>query len=55
VQRPITKRAIVAYQEAMKKGKSASNQMKLVMIGPEEAGKTSTVDSFLGKQFLGLN
>ena len=35
----------------MKKGTRASNQMNLVMIGPEGAGKTSTVDSFLGKQF----
>ena len=35
----------------MKKGTRASNQMKLVMMGAEGAGKTSTVGSFLGKQF----
>ncbi|XP_065884558.1 uncharacterized protein [Dysidea avara] len=47
----INKRIIIAYHEAMKKGTRASNQMKLVMMGAEGAGKTSTVGSFLGKQF----
>ncbi|XP_065884543.1 uncharacterized protein [Dysidea avara] len=49
--RAINKRTIIAYHEAMKKGTRASNQMKLVMMGAEGAGKTSTVGSFLGKQF----
>ena len=35
----------------MKKGTRQSNQVKLVMIGAEGAGKTSTVRSFLGKEF----
>jgi len=47
----INKRTIIAYQEAMKNGTRASNQMKLVMMGAEGAGKTSTVGSLLGKQF----
>ena len=48
----ITKRTIYAYRQAMRKGTRASNQLKLVMIGPEGAGKTSTIGSLLEKQFL---
>ena len=47
----ITKKTIYAYKQAMRKGTRASNQLKLVMIGPEGAGKTSTVGSLLDKQF----
>ena len=35
----------------MKKGKCTSNKFKIVMLGAEGAGKTSTVHSLLGKNF----
>lgn len=40
----------VAHQLAIS-GKHAANQFKLVMLGAENAGKTSTVRSLLGKEF----
>ena len=42
---------IYAYLQAEKKGTRAANQLKLVMMGAEGAGKTSTVGSLLDKQF----
>ena len=50
-QKRITKRTLLAYQLAMKSGVRKSNQLKLVMMGPEGAGKTSSVGSLLDKQF----
>ena len=47
----INKRTIIAYQEAMKRGKCASNKFKIIMLGAEGAGKTSTVHSLLDKEF----
>ena len=35
----------------MKKGKCTSNKFKIVMLGSEGAGKTSTIHSLLGKEF----
>ena len=40
----------VAHQQAIS-GKHAANQFKLVMLGAENAGKTSTVHSLLGEEF----
>ena len=50
-QKKITKRTLLAYQLAMKSGTRKSNQLKLVMMGAEGAGKTSSVGSLLHKQF----
>ena len=50
-QKRITKRTLFAYQLAMKSGTRKSNQLKLVMMGAEGAGKTSSVGSLLNKQF----
>ena len=50
-QKIITKRTLLAYQLAMKTGTRKSNQLKLVMLGAEGAGKTSSVESLLDKQF----
>ena len=41
----------MAYTIAVKKGMGAANQFKLVMLGAEGAGKTSTVKSLIGKDF----
>jgi len=40
-----------SYQEALKTGTRASNQFKLILLGPQGAGKTSTVGSLLNKPF----
>ena len=50
-QKIITKRTLLAYQLAKKTGTRKSNQLKLVMLGAEGAGKTSSVESLLDKQF----
>ena len=50
-QKTITKRTVLAYQLAMKTGTRKSNQLKLVMLGAEGAGKTSSVQSLLNKKF----
>ena len=50
-QKIITKRTLLAYQLAMKTGTRKSNQLKLVMMGAEGAGKTSSVQSLLDKKF----
>ena len=50
-QKIITKRTVLAYQLAMKTGTRKSNQLKLVMLGAEGAGKTSSVQSLLNKKF----
>ena len=50
-QKVFTKRTVLAYQLAMKTGTRKSNQLKLVMLGAEGAGKTCTVDSLLNKNF----
>ena len=47
----INRRAVVAYQKALKKGKRRSNKFKIVLVGAEGAGKTSTAHSLLGKDF----
>ena len=50
-QKIITKRTLLAYQLAKKTGTRKSNQLKLVMLGAEGAGKTSSVQSLLDKKF----
>ena len=47
----INRKTVLAYQQAFKKGKKAANKFKIVMLGPEGAGKTSTVHSLLSKAF----
>ena len=47
----MSKRTVLAYKLAMKTGTRKSNQLKLVMLGAEGAGKTSSVGSLLDKQF----
>lgn len=42
---------MIAYQQALKKGKRASKKFKLVLVGAEGAGKTSCAHSLLGKKF----
>ena len=41
----------IAYREALKKGSRSSNQFKLVTLGAEGAGKTSTISTLLGEEF----
>ena len=48
---PINKKTILAYQEAFRKGKRAAKKFKIVLVGAEGAGKTSTACSLLGKEF----
>ena len=50
-QKIITKRTLLAYQLAKKTGTRKSNQLKLVMLGAEGAGKTSSMESLLDKKF----
>jgi len=45
------RKAALSYEEALNTGERAANQFKLVLVGPEGAGKTSTVGSLLGKLF----
>ena len=40
-----------SYRQAVITGEHAAHQFKLVMLGPEGGGKTSTVYSLLGKDF----
>ena len=47
----VSKKVIYAYLQASQKGTRAANQLKLVMMGAEGAGKTSTVGSLLDKRF----
>ena len=47
----INKRTVLAYQLALKNGKRRSNKFKIVLIGAEGAGKSSTAHSLLGKKF----
>ena len=45
------RKAALSYEEALSSGEHAANQFKLFLVGPEGAGKTSTVDSLLDKLF----
>ena len=45
------RKAALSYKEALSSGERAANQFKVVLVGPEGAGKTSTVGSLLGKLF----
>ena len=47
----VNKRSVLAYQQALKDGKRRSNKFKIVLIGAEGAGKSSTACSLLGKKF----
>ena len=42
---------IEAYQKAKLKGERCSNQFKLVTLGAEGAGKSSTVDTLFNEKF----
>jgi len=42
---------VIAYQKAFKKGKKKNNKFKIVLLGAEGAGKTSTAHSLLDKAF----
>ena len=42
---------ILAYEAAMKEGSESSNQFKLVTLGAEGAGKTSSVNTLLNLPF----
>jgi len=44
-------KTIAAYQAAALKGTHASNQFKIVMLGAEGAGKSSTVNTLLDEEF----
>ena len=44
-------RTINAYSEVLKKGSRSSNQFKLVTLGAEGAGKTSTINTLMGEKF----
>ena len=48
---PLHDKTAIAYAIAVKKGMGVANQFKLVMLGAEGAGKTSTVHSLIGKDF----
>ena len=50
-QHSINKKTVIAYQNALKRGKCTSNKFKIVMLSAEEAGKTSTVYFLLVKEF----
>ena len=45
------RKAALSYEEALSSGERAANQFKLLLVGPEGAGKTSTVGSLLSKLF----
>ena len=47
----LKRKVTLSYEEALNSGEQAANQFKLVLVGPEGAGKTSTVGSLLGKLF----
>ena len=47
----LEKKIVIAHKLAVEKGKFAANQFKLVMLGAEGAGKTSTVNSLIGRDF----
>lgn len=47
----LERKAVLSYEEALNSGEHAANQFKLVLLGSEGAGKTSTVGSLLGKLF----
>jgi len=49
--RTVSKKVVYAYYQAAQKGTRAANQLKLVMMGAEGAGKTSTVHSLLDEEF----
>ena len=42
---------MLAYRQALKNGKRKSNKFKIVLVGAEGAGKSSTAHSLLGKKF----
>ena len=42
---------VKCYQEALKRGARSSNQFKLVTLGAEGAGKTTTINTLLNKPF----
>jgi len=42
---------VIAYQQALKKGQRKANKFKIVMLGAEGAGKTSSVHSLLNQTF----
>ena len=41
----------MAYEAAMKEGSESSNQFKLVTLGAEGAGKTSSINTLLNLPF----
>ena len=51
VQESVDITTIRCYQEALKRGARSSNQFKLVTLGAEGAGKTTTINTLLNKPF----
>ena len=47
----ISEETVAAYQAALKEGSQASNQFKLVALGAEGAGKSSTIDTLFNEPF----
>jgi len=47
----VNEQTIAAYHKAKDKGSRPSNQFKLVTLGPEGAGKSSTIDTLLNEKF----
>jgi len=47
----INRKTVLAYQQALKKGQRKAQKFKIVMLGAEGAGKTSSVHSLLNKAF----
>lgn len=45
------RKTALSYEEALNFGERAANKFKLVLVGPEGAGKTSTLGSLLGRLF----
>ena len=51
LQEPVDITVVKCYQEALRRGARSSNQFKLVTLGAEGAGKTTTVNTLLNKPF----
>jgi len=50
-QQTIDMKTVASYQVALKEGSQSSNQFKIVTLGAEGAGKTTTIDILLNQPF----